>query len=148
MTYYSVVMNVLTLATLPWIYYTAPRPLLQHQRGGFLVLYMFIATKTLRVLAVVLAIVYNWQRRCEVLAVIRDINHLCRNYFSHFPVPSEWQRRFEMKIIKNVLCAVLIDSSGLITVFCAYENQMSVSFIISNVLFTIISNILYLNMNQ
>nr|XP_014091912.2 putative gustatory receptor 36b [Bactrocera oleae]XP_036230359.1 putative gustatory receptor 36b [Bactrocera oleae] len=147
-TYYSIVMNVLTLTTLPWIYYTAVHTFLQNERVGRLVLYVFIATKTLRLLAVALAIIYNWQRRYEVLTVIRDINHLRSDYFARFRVPSEWQRRFEMKIIKNMLSGVLVDASGLITVFGVYENQMSASFIISNVLFSLISNILYLIMNQ
>ncbi|XP_011206230.2 putative gustatory receptor 36b [Bactrocera dorsalis] len=147
-TYYSAVMNVLALTTLPWTYYTAVCTLLRNERVGRLLLYVFIAAKTLRLLAVALVIVYNWQRRRDILKFIRDINHLRYVYFSRFPVPFEWQRRFEVKIIKNIISGVLVDALRLITVIGVNKNQMNVPFIISNVLFSLISNILYLNMSH
>ncbi|XP_018791768.1 PREDICTED: uncharacterized protein LOC108970700 [Bactrocera latifrons] len=147
-TYYTAVMNVLALTTLPWTYYTAVCTFLQKERVGRPVLYIFIAVKTLRLLAVALVIVYNWQRRRDILKFIRDINHLRCVYFARFPVPFEWQRRFEMKIIKNMLSGVVVDALRLIIVLGVYKNHMNASFVISNVLFSLISNILYLNMSH
>ncbi|XP_050324586.1 putative gustatory receptor 36b [Bactrocera neohumeralis] len=147
-TYYSAVMNVLALTTLPWTYYTAVCTFLKNERVSRLGLYVFIATKTLRLLAVALVIVYNWQRRRDILKFIRDINHLRCVYFARFPLPFEWQRRFEIKIIKNMLSGILFDALRLIIVLGVHKNQVNVTFIISNVLFSLISNILYLNMNH
>ncbi|XP_004534878.1 putative gustatory receptor 36b [Ceratitis capitata] len=147
-TYYSVVANVLTICSLPWIYHTSFNVFLQHDRIGKLALYIFVGSRTLRVLAVVIAIVHNWLRREELLTVIREFNFLRWTFFSRFTVAAPAQRHFEIKIVRNILSGLMIDVSGFIMILFAYSEQASSEFILSSIMFTFVSNILYLVINQ